>query len=133
MLTISRRSLFSGAAGLLAVSSLMSTNAKAETIGPQTAFAKEPRFKIGQPVRISVRYPLGHYRTPMYIRGKTGTIERVLAEFLDPEQEGYGRNAGSHLRLYRVSFLQKDIWPDYKGSPKDKLQIEMYENWLEEA
>jgi nitrile hydratase len=69
----------------------------------------------------------------MYVRGKTGHIERVLDLFLDPEAEGYGRNEGGKIRLYRVRFKQRDLWPDYAGGPEDELQIEMYEPWLERA
>lgn len=69
----------------------------------------------------------------MYIRGKAGRIERVLPEFLNPEQEAYGKNAGTAVRLYRVTFDQRHIWPDYSGAPGDSLEIEMYEHWLEIA
>lgn len=104
-----------------------------EVISASTGFEQPARFKVGQRVRISIRYPWGHYRTPMYTRAKVGRIERVLPEFLNPEQEGYGRNAGTHVRLYRVSFAQKDLWPDYTGPACDELQIEMYEHWIEQA
>ncbi|AZC39438.1 SH3-like domain-containing protein [Pseudomonas chlororaphis] len=104
-----------------------------EVISERTGFEQPPRFQVGQRIRISTRYPWGHYRTPMYIRAKVGRIERVLPEFLNPEQEGYGRNAGTHVRLYRVSFAQKDLWPNYTGPATDELQIEMYEHWIEKA
>ena len=35
--------------------------------------------------------------------------------------------------LYRVRIRQTDIWPDYKGSDKDVLELEIYEHWLEKA
>jgi nitrile hydratase len=89
------------------------------------------RFRAGDKVRISVRYPIGHYRTPIYVRGKSGVVERVLAEFLNPEEEGFGRNEGAKVRLYRVSLDQRELWPDYGGGPRDKLQLEIYEPWLE--
>jgi nitrile hydratase len=90
-------------------------------------------FAVGDAVRISDRTPVGHYRTPMYVRGKTGRIERVLDTFIDPEQEGYGKNAGDKIRLYRVRFQQRDLWPNYAGGASDVLEIEMYEPWLERA
>ena len=92
-----------------------------------------PAFQIDDRVRIRQRTPVGHYRTPMYVRGKTGHIERVLDLFIDPEAEGYGKNEGGKIRLYRVRFKQRDLWPDYAGGPEDELQIEMYEPWLERA
>jgi hypothetical protein len=90
-------------------------------------------FKVGQRVRIARRFPVGHYRTPVYVRGKTGTIERVLARFLNPEEEGFGRNKGGKIRLYRVRIKQRDLWPAYRGGAGDELQIEIYEPWLEPA
>jgi hypothetical protein len=36
-------------------------------------------------------------------------------------------------QLYRVRIRQTDIWPDYKGSDKDVLELEIYEHWLEKA
>lgn len=89
------------------------------------------RFAVGDRVRIARRRPIGHYRTPVYVRGRVGEIERVLAHFLDPEEEGYGRNAGATARLYRVRLKQRDLWPDYAGAPDDELQIEVFEPWLE--
>jgi len=98
-------------------------------MSPGTAAA----FAVGDAVRVSERTPIGHYRTPIYVRGRTGRIERVLGMFLNPEEEGYGRNAGGEIRLYRVRFRQQDLWPDYAGAPGDLLEIEMYEPWLERA
>jgi hypothetical protein len=106
---------------------------EAEVISAGTGFQHPPLFQVGQRIRISSRYPWGHYRTPMYTRAKVGRIERVLPEFLNPEQEGYGRNAGTHVRLYRVSFAQKDLWPGYTGPASDELQLEMYEHWIEKV
>jgi nitrile hydratase len=33
--------------------------------------------------------------------------------------------------LYRVRFLQSDVWDDYRGGPGDTLDIDLYEHWLE--
>jgi len=32
-----------------------------------------------------------------------------------------------------VRFRQKDVWPDYRGSEADVLEIEIFQHWLEEA
>jgi hypothetical protein len=97
------------------------------------AATKGPVFSVGDRVRIAWRFPVGHYRTPIYVRGKVGVIERVLDKFLNPEEEGYGRNSGGKIRLYRVRLKQCDLWPDYSGSDRDELQIEIFEPWLEPA
>ena len=92
------------------------------------------RFQPGQTVRVrDDLFPIGHYRSPHYVRGKTGTIERILPYFLNPEEEGYGKNAGMTQRLYRVRFSQFDLWADYSGKERDVLEIEIFEPWLTEA
>ena len=35
--------------------------------------------------------------------------------------------------LYRVRFRQKEVWPDYRGSPSDVLEVEIFQHWLEKA
>jgi nitrile hydratase len=83
-------------------------------------------------VRVLSRSPIGHYRVPMYLRGKRGLIESVIEpRAVDNEQEGFGRNAGSRLHYYRVAFPMTEVWPSYHGSPNDGLRCEIYETWLE--
>ena len=49
------------------------------------------RFNAGDRVRIRARQPLGHCRVPGYARGHTGVIERVLSEFVIPEDDAVAR------------------------------------------
>ena len=90
-----------------------------------------PRFKVGDPVTVRAAYPLGHIRTPFYVRGKCGTIERICGEFANPEELAFGRNGLPKRPLYRVRFNQHDVWSNYTGSPKDTVDIEIFEHWLE--
>ena len=64
-------------------------------------------------------YPIGHVRTPYYIRGKHGVIERLCGAFPNPEELAYARPGLPAQPLYRVRFLQRDVWPDYAGLPVD--------------
>jgi High-affinity nickel-transport protein/Nitrile hydratase beta subunit len=45
---------------------------------PVPALGEEPIFRPGDRIRISNRFPLRHYRVPLYLRGKTGTAEVVI-------------------------------------------------------
>jgi len=100
--------------------------------GVVPALGEEPVFAPGDAVRILTRSPIGHYRVPTYLRGKAATIESVIEPAaIDNEQEGFGRNAGGKLHYYRVAIPMTEIWPDYVGSPRDGLRIEIYETWLE--
>ncbi len=91
------------------------------------------RFQPEQRVVVAPHFPPGHLRTPYYCRGKTGVVERVLPAFVNPEDEGYGRDDGPRVPLYRVRFRQTDLWPDYAGQAHDTVEIEIYEHWLEPA
>jgi nitrile hydratase len=96
------------------------------------ALGELPRYEAGMGVRVLSRSPIGHYRVPMYLRGKQGLIESVIdPRAIDNEQEGFGRNAGSRLHYYRVAFPMTEVWPAYQGSPNDGLRCEIYETWLE--
>ena len=92
-----------------------------------------PRFKAGDSVKVRRAYPPGHIRTPHYIRGKSGVVERVCGSFANPEELAYGRNGLPAQPLYRVRFAQAEVWSDYAGPAGDSIDIEIYEHWLEPA
>jgi nitrile hydratase subunit beta len=91
------------------------------------------RFAVGERVRVRSAAPLGHIRTPFYIRGCTGEIERLCGYFPNPEELAQMRDGLPAQPLYRVRFLQKDVWPDYRGSPSDVVEVEIFQHWLEPA
>jgi nitrile hydratase len=93
--------------------------------------APEHKFSVGERVRVKVRFPPGHRRTPSYIRGKVGEIERICGAFPNPEELAYGFDGEPKRVLYRVRFRQKAVWPDYKGPDCDIIEMEIYEHWLE--
>ena len=70
------------------------------------------RFQAGDAVAVRVAYPPGHIRTPYYIRGKRGMVERICGEFANPEELAFGRDGLPKRPLYRVRFRQRQIWPD---------------------
>ena len=91
----------------------------------------EPRFRPGDQVRVRETCPLGHIRTPFYIRGHSGVIERLCGAFGNPEELAQMRSGEQKQPLYRVRFVQKDVWPDYKGNAEDVLEVEIFQHWLE--
>ena len=100
-----------------------------------SAYTEAParRFDVGDRVAVKAWYPPGHRRTPHYIRGKRGVIERVCGAFANPEELAYGFDGEPQRVLYRVRFRQRDLWPDYTGPEPDALELEIYEHWLEPA
>ena len=93
----------------------------------------EPLFRPGDRVRVVEAYPVGHVRTPFYIRGHTGTIERVCGSFPNPEELAQMRDGLPERPLYRVRFRQRDVWPGYRGAAADVLEVEIFQHWLEAA
>jgi len=92
-----------------------------------------PRFRPGDRVRILDLDKAGHVRTPFYVRGRTGVIERHCGAYPNPEELAYGRDGLPARDLYRVRLAQSDLWPEYRGGPADGLEIEIYDHWLEPA
>lgn len=90
-------------------------------------------FIVGERVIVRALYPLGHTRTPFYIRGKVGVIVRVFGKFPNPEALAYGEDDPQLRWLYCVQFQQSHVWIDYTGSPQDTITVDIYEHWLEPA
>ena len=93
----------------------------------------KPAFQAGARVRVLKVDAPGHIRTPHYIRGKTGIIERFVGFFKNPEELAYGRSGLPLKALYRVRFVQSHVWPDYAGPATDTIDIDLYEHWLQPA
>jgi nitrile hydratase len=91
------------------------------------------RHAVGARVAVKPGNPPGHVRTPFYIRGQCGVIERVCGAFRNPEELAYGRSGEPKQVLYRVRFDLATVWPDYAGPKADTIDIELYEHWLEAA
>ena len=91
------------------------------------------RFAPGTRVRVGARYPETlvpcHIRTPHYLRGREGVVERPLGAFPNPEDLAFARPA-ARVPLYHVRFDQPALWGE--GAPGDTLLVELYEHWLEE-
>jgi hypothetical protein len=95
--------------------------------------AVEQKFRPGERVKVMKAYPLGHVRTPYYIRGKSGVIERVCGAFPNPEELAQMRNGLPAQPLYRVRFAQTEVWPDYRGARADTIDVEIFQHWLDSA
>lgn len=88
--------------------------------------------KVTERVRVRAMMPPGHVRTPAYLRGKTGVIERRVGPFSNPEKLAYGLKAEQQV-LYRVRFTMEELWGARAENPADTLDAEIYAHWLETA
>jgi len=90
-------------------------------------------YGVGEQVTVADRAHGGHHRTPSYIKGKTGRIERVHAAFRNPESRAYGGDGLPEVPLYLVSFARSDLWPEAAGDSGHQVYVDVFEHWLEEA
>ena len=88
-------------------------------------------YAPGDRVRVKRLFPPGHCRTPFYTRGHAGTVLGIADRQPDPEELAYGRDGLPKVPVYRVSFPQRLLWPDYDGSPSDRAVVDLFEPWLE--
>jgi len=95
--------------------------------------AHAPRYAPGERVHVLRVDVPGHIRTPWYVRGRTGVIDRVVGAFRNPEELAYGRSGEQRRYLYRVRFVQREVWPDYAGAAVDTVDVDLYEHWLRKA
>ena len=91
------------------------------------------RFDVGDRVRISDREEVRHHRVPAYVKGHEGTIERVCVPQGSPELLALGEDGEPKQTVYRVHIDQIRLWPDYRGSDLDTLEIEIFDHWLDPA
>lgn len=92
-----------------------------------------PRFAPGDAVRVKGGRGPGHIRTPFYLRGRTGVIERLCGDFANPEELAVHRDGLPRRTLYRVRFTMAEIWGDRAERPDDTLDAEIFEHWLAAA
>lgn len=92
--------------------------------------ANAANLNRGDKVRVRALVPPGHVRTPWYLRGKNGVIERRLGTTMNPEQLAYGLKSGD-VELLRVRFTMREVWGEDCECPDDTLDAEIFAHWLE--
>jgi len=91
------------------------------------------RFQPGDAVRVKRGEAPGHIRTPWYLRGRTGRVERICGDFANPEELAYHRDGKPLRPLYRVRFSMAELWGADVERPDDTVDVEIFEHWLERA
>lgn len=94
------------------------------------------RFSPGDAVRVRDDWPESagrrvHIRTPHFVRGRAGVVERVLGTYPNPEALAFGQPGLPAQPLYQVRFAQAALFPDGSGRAGDTLTADIYEHWLE--
>ncbi|CAF1070749.1 unnamed protein product [Rotaria sp. Silwood1] len=105
--------------------------------GPPLHSTDKQLFQVGDKVRVhhenyATRWIKPHLRTPGYLYGKIGIIERCCGLQPNPEYFAYDNTDSitHHQPLYRVRFDQKDVWDHYDGADDDTIDVEIFQHWL---
>lgn len=95
-------------------------------------FAKGGSVTVRADERMRTQWRAPHLRTPGYIFGARGVVERLAGTFSDPSPMAYGEPNPPKQHLYRVRFAQSELWPEVepRGGADDTVDVEIYENWL---
>lgn len=78
-----------------------------------------------------------HLRTPGYVYGAVGEVERVCGVFADPSRLAYRDSTPIPQPLYRVRFQAQALWPTPTtgggSAAADTVDVEIYQSWLQAA
>ena len=89
------------------------------------------RFGPGDRVRAKNIHPTTHTRLPRYVRGHTGTIERLHGCHVFPDTNALGQGENPQW-LYTVRFDARDLWGP-EADPLLKVSVDAWEPYLEPA
>ena len=90
---------------------------------------EEPRFAVGEAVRVRDVQFAGHTRCPRYVRGRRGVVVRVDPAAPIPEVEAH-RGERVLDPNYSVRFDAADLWSE-ASEPNACVHVDLYERYLE--
>jgi nitrile hydratase len=91
----------------------------------------EPRYSVGDHVRVREWHPPGHTRAPRYAQGRHGTIARVhgVANVDDIEAHSGGKVSDP---FYSVRFTSRELWGE-GGGDREVVHVDLFERYLRDA
>jgi nitrile hydratase subunit beta len=92
-------------------------------------------FAPGEKVRVRDAWPEAqgekvHIRTPHFLRGREGRVERFIGDFANPEALAFGKDGMPKIGLYMVAFERGDLFPG-TVTGRETLTADLYDTWLE--
>ena len=91
------------------------------------------KFKPGDRIKVAAITYQGHVRTPGYIQGRHGVIERFCGYFPNPEERSIGLSGLPKIALYRVRFSGIQLFTEVSTTVADSIDVEVFEHWLREV
>lgn len=102
--------------------------------GPNASKSDEvvaPRFHVGDHVVTRRIQPVGHTRLPRYARGRRGIVIRDHGVWVLPDSSASGLGPNPQ-HCYCVRFDARELWGE-AAAPKDTVQIDLWDDYLERA
>jgi nitrile hydratase len=93
---------------------------------------RDPRFAIGDRVRVADDSPLGHTRRARYVRGKTGVIDLAHGTFIYPDSAANGLGEDPQ-HVYTVRFDAAQLWGEEAADPNATVTFDVWEPYIEKA
>jgi nitrile hydratase beta subunit len=90
---------------------------------------QDPRFEVGDAVRVCDLHFGGHTRCPGYVRGRRGIVARIDPAAPIPELEAHRRERVLEP-TYGVRFEAGELWSD-AAEAKAPVHVDLYERYLE--
>jgi len=120
-------------AGVRALDGAQTARALAQGSASSRAIDVPPRFVVGQRVRARQIHPASHTRLPRYVRGHTGTVERIHGAHVFPDTR-VSRPVPPFVDeahwLYTVVFDGHDLW-GISASAGLLVSVDAWEPYLE--
>jgi nitrile hydratase len=90
---------------------------------------QQPRFVVGDRVRVINQHPTTHTRLPNYIRNHTGVVHRIHGAHIFPDSHTVG--AGENPQwLYNISFDSSELW-GHGPTATGQIHVDCWEPYLE--
>jgi nitrile hydratase beta subunit len=97
---------------------------------PSEADRTNPRFAVGDRVRVREWHPPGHTRAPRYVQGKRGVVVRVDGAFSVPDIEAHSARRVLEP-TYSVRFTARELWGE-AGADGEVVHVDLWDRYLEE-
>ena len=97
---------------------------------PYTRATDAPaRFAVGDTVKTRNMHPTGHTRLPRYVRGRTGTVERIHGYMVFPDSNAHGKGEDPQW-CYCVRFDGRELWGQ-EADPTLSVCLDLWEPYFE--
>jgi nitrile hydratase beta subunit len=90
----------------------------------------EPRFAVGDVVRLRDESPRGHTRLAGYVRGKVGTVIAYRGSFVFPDASGNERGEDPQ-HLYTIQIDGAELWGSDYAEPHTSTTFDAWEPYLD--